>query len=244
MAHVKAHYRKDAKTGKVVRVSDYDDHRGHRPKPAKHYISHPLKGADSMRDKITSLLNEPGVKEFEGTIKAGGFSQSLPEIGALFGLEQGGHHPYRDAFDHTLQVIRQLPENADANTRWAALLHDIGKAVTRKDHPDRGVVFDHHEAVGAKMAKKVMARLGFSREDSYEIRELIKYHGSLRTVMLRGERVEKEALVQRPYFHKLLSLHIADVRASGRDPKEVLESVGQTVDKLLLSQGVVAEPSS
>ncbi len=228
MSHVKQYTR--YRQGKLQVVKEHDDKRDKRgshssKQKVRHFVA-PDKGMVKIRETVTKLLQSPdGLKELETKIKTGGFMNSLPEVVTLYGVEQGAHHPYRDAFDHTMQVIKHLPADASDNVRWAALLHDIGKAETQKADPDRGIVFDGHEYAGYKMVGKVLDRLGFSRDDKKEIRHLVLHHGNLRTKFLRSGERDARKFMAHEHFEPLLALHQADVKASGRDPKEVLDAI-------------------
>jgi len=113
----------------------------------------------------------------------------LPEVAALRGVGQSANH-HLDAYEHTLEVLRRMLEverdlprycgdaaaavgamleepladelcRADA-LRWAALLHDIGKPVTRTER-EGWVSFLGHDAVGAEMIAALCRRLRTSR---------------------------------------------------------------------------------
>ena len=60
--------------------------------------------------------------------------------------------------------------------RWAALLHDIGKPATRRHEPDGGVSFHHHEVVGAKMVRKRLRALKYSKQMVDDISQLVYLH--------------------------------------------------------------------
>ena len=60
--------------------------------------------------------------------------------------------------------------------RWAALLHDIGKPATRRHEPDGGVSFHHHEVVGAKMTRKRMRALKYSKQMVDDVSQLVYLH--------------------------------------------------------------------
>lgn len=226
MSHVKQYTR--VSHGKMQTVHAYDDKRSRSGKKVSHHVVTIDKGMEKIRETVTELLRtDEGVKELEAKIKSGGFLKSLPEVVALYGVEQGVHHPYRDTFDHTIQVIKHLPADASDNVRWAALLHDIGKATTQQVHPDRGIVFDGHEYAGYKMVGKVLDRLGFSKDDQAEIKHLVLHHGNLRTKFLRSDENEAREFMAHKHFEPLLTLHQADVKASGRDPKEVLDAIDE-----------------
>ena len=64
----------------------------------------------------------------------------------------------------------------DLVLRWAALLHDIGKPATRRHEPDGGVSFHHHEVVGAKMTRKRMRALKYSKQMVDDVSQLVYLH--------------------------------------------------------------------
>jgi len=89
----------------------------------------------------------------------------LPELPALrMAADEHGQH--KDVYAHTLQVLEQaiaLEDEPDLTLRWAALLHDIGKPATRTFTPGGRVTFHHHEVVGARLARKRLKELRFSK---------------------------------------------------------------------------------
>jgi poly(A) polymerase len=103
----------------------------------------------------------------------------LPEVGAMrMAIDE--HHQHKDVYQHSLTVLRQAIGLEDAGPdlvlRWAALLHDIGKPATRRHESDGGVSFHHHEVVGAKMARKRMRALKYSKQMVDDVSQLVYLH--------------------------------------------------------------------
>jgi poly(A) polymerase len=141
-------------------------------------------------DKL--LLGADPVAGIDLMVQTGLGDVVLPEVGAMrMAIDE--HHQHKDVYRHSLMVLRQAmaledvprgQERSDSGDgggpdlvlRWAALLHDIGKPATRKHEPDGGVSFHHHEVVGAKMARRRMRALRYSKQMIDDVSQLVYLH--------------------------------------------------------------------
>jgi poly(A) polymerase len=106
--------------------------------------------------------------------EAGLLGVVLPELEATVEFSQEAGRRHKDVWEHTKQVVRQTVPHP--LTRWAALLHDIGKVKTRVILPDGKVTFHGHAEVGARMFDPIAKRLAFGKPDRSKIRFLILHH--------------------------------------------------------------------
>jgi poly(A) polymerase len=129
-------------------------------------------------DKL--ILGADPVAGIDLMVQTGLGEQVLPEVGAMrMAIDE--HHQHKDVYQHSLTVLRQAMDlegssGPDLVLRWAALLHDIGKPPTRKHEADGGVSFHHHEVVGAKMVRKRMRALKYSKQMVDDVSQLVYLH--------------------------------------------------------------------
>lgn len=126
------------------------------------------------------LLGEFPRAGLELLVQTGLADRVLPELPALR-MEIDEHHQHKDVYAHTLTVLERAidlegPGGPDLVLRLAALLHDIGKPATRRHEPAGGVSFHHHEVVGAKLARRRLRALRYSREVTEDVARLVYLH--------------------------------------------------------------------
>ncbi|EKE15031.1 MAG: hypothetical protein ACD_12C00188G0002 [uncultured bacterium] len=177
---------------------------------------------ERIRDEFLKILSGDHPSEGVLFLKSTGLlSYILPEIDVCFTIPQKSpkrHHVY-DVGTHLIMALKHCPSN-DPITRFATLIHDIGKAKTfHKDEKTDLITFYNHEVVGKRQAEQIADRFKLSNKQKDKLVTLVAEHQFTVSEDQTDKAVRRFIRgVTKEYLHDMLDLRTADRIGSGATP--------------------------
>lgn len=129
--------------------------------------------AERIHVELTKLLVSEHPERMRTAYELGVTKIVLPEFDAMMETEQNNKHHMYNVGEHTLRVVQEVA--ATETMRWAALLHDVAKPVT-KFSDEKGDHFYGHNEKGVELARQILSRLKFDNATIARVKRLVLWH--------------------------------------------------------------------
>lgn len=177
---------------------------------------------ERIRDEFLKILESDHPAEGIFFLKNTGLlTYILPEVDICFTIPQKSpkrHHVY-DVGTHLIMALKHCPSK-DPITRFATLIHDVGKAKTfRRDEKTQLITFYNHEVVGKKLTEKIADRFRLSNKDKDKLVRLVEFHQFTVSEIQTDKAVRRFIKnVGKKYLNDIIDLRFGDRIGSGAKP--------------------------
>ena len=191
-----------------------------------------LSGERRTRELEKMLLGPNPQIAFEDLWETDVIEHLIPELHACKGVAQPAElHQEGDVWSHTMQVISSFTDDHSADTRWAALFHDIGKPATFSID-ERRIHFNEHASRGGVIAAEVLDRLQFSKKRKDKICWIIEHHMMMGTFENLDDS-RKAHWYYHPWFIELLQVFWLDIAGTTPSNFDLYDSIIADYNKFL-----------
>jgi poly(A) polymerase len=196
---------------------------------------------ERIRDELNKIIiSKHAVNAFQDLEDTGVLKIILPEIQKMKGTPQPyEYHKEGDVWNHAMQSLASLPEDASLSLRWATLLHDVGKpeTFTLKDR----IRFDSHDRKSRDIAYQMLTRLRLDKKTIDEVCWLIEHH----MMMVAFEKMTPGRRLHwflHPYFKNLLKLYESDARGTTPQHLDLVEKIQRMYNEGLKKMPKLPKP--